>query len=179
MTTTITNPEFENITNKWKQIFADFIEIIIDENIDSYETYNFNCKVLRKHDACPSIWSELFLTNFKQNITDYYNGTEILDNSYSELFMRIVLNYFNESQMINMHIEPIKQYLKYLCLQAGLQENYYADIDENIDFMSNNEKVGFCRSLIVCTSVQFLRLHNEFIQDTFTNILTPPAIYLK
>lgn len=179
MTTTITNPEFENITNKWKQIFADFIEIIIDENINSYETYNFNCKVLRKHDVCPSIWSELFLSNFKQNITDVYNGTDIVNNAYSEVFMRVVLIYFNEYQFIDMHIEPIKQYLKYLCLQARLGENYYADIDENIDVMSNNEKVGFGRSLIVCTSLQFLKLQFVFIQDTFTNILTPPAIYLK
>ena len=57
MTPTITNTEFENITNKWKQIFADFIEIITDENIDSYDRYNFNCNFLRKTNASPTIWS--------------------------------------------------------------------------------------------------------------------------
>jgi hypothetical protein len=179
MTTIITNPEFENSTNKWKQIFADFIEIIIDEKIDSYDSYNFNCKVLRNHEACPSIWSKLFLTNFKQNITDVYNGTDIVNNTYSGIFMRVVLIYFNEYQFIDTRIEQIKPYLKYLCLEAGLGENYYADIDENTDFMDNGEKEGFGRSLIVCTSVQFLRLHKVFIQETFTNILTPLAICLK
>lgn len=177
MTATITNTEFENITNKLKQIFADFIEIITDENIDSYHRYNFNCNVLRKTNACPSIWTKLFLTNFQQNITYVY--TDIRDTTYTAVFTRIVLIYFNEYQIIDSQIETIKQYLKHSCLEAGIGENYYTDIDENTDFMDNGEKEGFVRSLIVCSSIQFLRLHKLFIQETFTNILTPPAICLK
>jgi hypothetical protein len=176
MNTAINNTEFENMTNKWKQIFADFIELIVDDDGNTYETYRFKCTLLRNMNACPSIWTTLFLDNFSQNIQ--YDALDDDNEEYSIIFMKIVFNYFNEYQIEDMQIEPIKQYLKFLCVEAGKGEDFYADIDDNTDDMNNHDKTSFCNSLIVLTSLEFMRLHTKFIQDIFMNILTP-AICLK
>lgn len=184
MNSFIINNDFENITNTWKQIFTEFIILIVKDNNNFYEEHRFNCKLLNELNTCPSVWTNIFLENFKSNITDYngitYHGTVNGSNEYSVLFMNIVYNYFIEYQFEGMPIETIKQYLKYLCLEAGLGENYYCDVNNNIDIMNNNEKMEFSKSLIVCSSVQFSILHKDFIEDTFINILRPTAaVYLK
>ena len=177
MNTAINNTEFEIMTNKWKQIFSDFIELIVVDDGNTYETYRFKCKLLRNMNACPSIWTTLFLDNFSQNIQ--YDALDDDNEEYSIIFMKIVFNYFNEYLFEDMPIQTIKQYLKFLCVQAEKGEDFYADIDDDTDIMNNDDKMTFCKSLIVLTSLEFLRLHTEFIQDTFMNMITPSAIYLK
>lgn len=169
MTSNIHN-DYENITNKWKQIFVDFIVSIIDDNGKSYTTYRITrgqLDVTRDH---PTLLSKIFLLKFSQNMRCY--GSIPNENKrYSEVFIKIVCNYFN--LFANAEIETIKQYLKYLCVQAGLGENKYGDIDEDTTIMNNDEKLEFVKSLFIVTSEHFVELHKEFIEDTFINIMTP------
>lgn len=184
MNSIIINKDFENITNTWKKIFSEFIIVIVEDNNKLYEEHRFNCKFLNELNTCPSVWTNIFLENFKSNISDYNgindNDTVNGSNEYSVLFMNIVYNNFIEYQFEGMPIETIKQYLKYLCIQSGLGDTYYSDVNNNIDSMNNNEKIEFSKSLIVRSSIQFSILYKDFIEDTFINILHPTsAVYLK
>lgn len=167
-----TNNDFENITNTWKNIFVDFIELVIADGDNIYGQRVF--KILREINAEPSIWTKLFLENFTANIVYEYEGNDIL-----QVFLSLVFVHFNELQFMITQIDQIKQYLKHLCVELDLGENYYADIDLNTDDMDNDTKTQFCISLLQCSSTQFAELHKNFIKDTFINILTPPATYIK
>lgn len=171
MNPSITNPEFENIANKWKQIFANFIEIIIDENDNIYEQSIF--KFLRNSNADPSIWSTLFLENLVTTLL-----YELYDLDYSQLLLKNIFTIFNDLESRPTQIEPIKQYLKFLCVERGLKENYYNNIDEDTDIMDDDGKTRFFTALFICTAIQFAHLHQHLIQDIITNNLTPNT-YLK
>lgn len=172
MNATIINNDFENITNTWKNIFSDFIELVVVDGDNIYGQRVF--KILREINAEPGIWTKLFLENFTANIIYEYEGNAIL-----EVFLSLVFRNFNELHIMSTQIEPIKQYLKHLCVELELGENYYADVDENTDNMDNDTKTQFCISLLQCTSRQFAELNKKFIEDIFINILTPPATYIK
>ena len=171
MTQTMNTNDFVNITNTWKQIFAEFIEFVIDENDNIYEQNIF--KSLRKTNASPTTWTKFFLENLEANLIYEYNGSE-----YSEFFMSIVYANFNDLEIMMSQMETIKQYLKFLCIESRLGENYYRDIDENTDIMDNDDKKQFCKVSLICTSIQFAGLHKNFIEDIITNNLTP-NIHLK
>ena len=171
MTATINTNDFVNITNTWKHIFAEFIEFVLDENDNIYEQNIF--KSLRKVNACPTTWTKLFLENLEANLIYEYDGS-----AYSEFFMSIVYANFNDLEIMITQMETIKQYLKFLCVEARLGENFYSDIDENTDIMNNHDKTQFCKVSLICTSLRFAVLHKNYIQDIITNNLTP-NIYLK
>ena len=107
MTETMNTNDFVNITNTWKQIFAEFIEFVLDENDNIYEQNIF--KSLRKTNASPTTWTKFFLENLEANLIYEYNGSE-----YSEFFMSIVYANFNDLEIMTTQIQTIKQYLKFL-----------------------------------------------------------------
>jgi hypothetical protein len=165
MNATINN-DFENITNTWKNIFANFIELIIHDTDNIYEEHIF--KILRKSNACSTVWTKIFIENFQAHLTYQYDGP-----TYPELFMSVVFTNFNDLEFMTTQLETITQYLKYLCVEAKLGENYYNDLDDNTDIMENDDKMLFCRLSLICTAIQFANLHKSFIQDVIENNLTP------
>ena len=177
MNATMNNNDFEINTNKWKQIFTDFIELIVEDNDGIFETYGFNFKLLTEYSVnfLKGI-SKLFINRHIENIL-YSNFDE--NEEYSVIFLEIVYKYFNEYQFVETPTEEIKQYLKFLCVVSGTGDYLYPDINEDPYFMDIDDKTKYYKSLICLTSLEFLKLHQEFIEYIFMNILTPSATYLK
>ena len=171
-TTNITNNQIENITNTWKQIFANFIELTMYDNGDIYGMRIFT--LLRDSNTCPGIMTELFLKKFKNNLMD--NLGELIEPAYNVLFMTIVFENFGDLEIMKTQNKVIQQYLKYICEKAQLPNDFYNynDFRENTDLFDDDfDKRDYCRFALIATAIQFIYLHKSFIEDIITNTLTP------
>jgi hypothetical protein len=81
--------------------------------------------------------------------------------------------YFNELQFYETHTYEMAEYLRFLCVQLGIARRYEEFFNYDLDTMEPPEKKWFCSYLIISTSVKFVRLHPELIEQIFTDILTP------
>lgn len=176
-TTTINNNDFEHITNTWKQIFANFIELTMDDNDDIYGMRIFT--LLRGSNTCPGIMTELFLNKFKKDFMEDMDAP--IPPAYNDLFMTIVFENFGDLEIMKTQLKVIQQYLKYICVHAKLPNNFYNydDFNENTDLFDDDfDKRHYCRFALIATAIQFVHLHKAFIEDIITNSLTPNT-YLK
>lgn len=164
-----THDEFSDITYNWKQIFADFIEFIINDNNNKYGHTKY-FEILKHIEADINIWAAIFLRDFKLNV--------FIEKQYAEVFKKFVFTYFNKLQFEETQTYTMKQYLKYLCVQLGIIYFYDEEFNKDTNEMDQNEKKWFCNYLIIATSIKFATLHTDLIEQIFNNMLTP-SIHLK
>lgn len=174
MSVSVDTNDFTNMTNKWNQIFVDFIDLIFNENSIIYEERIFKILRLSTESQSPSKWTDLFIENFTMKLIYDYEGPE-----YSEVFMNCAFTHFNETP-ITEEIIMLIQYLKYLCVDVESGENYYENFynNENTEIMNNEEQLDYCKSLIINISMKFLEKNKNFIKDIFNDMLSPTT-FLK
>jgi hypothetical protein len=161
--------EFSNITNTWKQIFADFIEFIINDHNNTCGLSR-DFEELRNSEADPNSCSKTFLEVFTFYI--------YLRNEYIYIFKQFVFAYFNELEFQETRSYTMLQYLQFLCVRLGTEERYQEYYNQDITTIEPNEKEWFCNYLIILTSAHFAKSHADFIEETFNNLMNPQS-YLK